>query len=76
MERTVWSSGGCSSWYLDESGVNTTLWPGTTTEFRSATRRVDLGEYEVVRAAVAKPAEVTKARTKKGRGDKVEAGAA
>ncbi|MET7513849.1 NAD(P)/FAD-dependent oxidoreductase [Streptomyces sp. NPDC005480] len=75
MERTVWSSGGCSSWYLDENGVNTTLWPGTTTEFRSATRRVDLGEYEVVRAA-AKPAAVAAARTKKGRGGKVEAGAA
>ncbi|MEU6660659.1 NAD(P)/FAD-dependent oxidoreductase [Streptomyces sp. NPDC046821] len=71
MERTVWSSGGCNSWYLDDNGVNTTLWPGTTSEFRSATRRVDLGEYEVVRAAKAKPA----ARTKKGRGDKVEAAA-
>ncbi|MFF1397306.1 flavin-containing monooxygenase [Streptomyces sp. NPDC058287] len=76
MERTVWSSGGCSSWYLDESGVNTTLWPGTTTEFRSATRRVDLAEYEVVRAPAAKPAAVPAGRTKKGRGGKVEAGAA
>ncbi|MFD7712744.1 flavin-containing monooxygenase [Streptomyces sp. NPDC059786] len=49
MERTVWSTGGCTSWYLDPSGRNTTIWPGTTTEFRGATRRVDLGEYEVVR---------------------------
>ncbi|MFF9039537.1 flavin-containing monooxygenase [Streptomyces sp. NPDC014892] len=51
MERTVWNTGGCTSWYLDANGRNTTVWPGTTTEFRSATRRVDLSEYEVVRVA-------------------------
>ncbi|WP_175410894.1 NAD(P)/FAD-dependent oxidoreductase [Streptomyces sp. TRM64462] len=50
MERTVWKSGGCDSWYLDANGRNTTLWPGTTSEFRRATRTVDLGEYELVRA--------------------------
>ncbi|MGW7070951.1 flavin-containing monooxygenase [Streptomyces sp. NPDC054855] len=49
MKRTVWNTGGCNSWYLDENGVNTTIWPGTTSEFRAATRRVDLAEYEVVR---------------------------
>ncbi|MFG2927874.1 flavin-containing monooxygenase [Streptomyces achromogenes] len=54
MRRTVWNTGGCTSWYLDPSGRNTTIWPGTTTEFRRATRRVDLAEYEVIR----KPAPV------------------
>ncbi|KOV62718.1 flavin-containing monooxygenase [Streptomyces sp. MMG1121] len=49
MKRTVWNTGGCTSWYLDASGRNTTIWPGTTSEFRSATRRVDLAEYEVIR---------------------------
>jgi cation diffusion facilitator CzcD-associated flavoprotein CzcO len=49
MRRTVWNTGGCTSWYLDASGRNTTVWPGTTTEFRRATRHVDLGEYEVLR---------------------------
>jgi cation diffusion facilitator CzcD-associated flavoprotein CzcO len=49
MKRTVWNTGGCTSWYLDANGRNTTVWPGTTTEFRSATRRVDLAEYEVLR---------------------------
>ncbi|MFZ3558077.1 flavin-containing monooxygenase [Streptomyces sp. BH055] len=63
MKRTVWNTGGCNSWYLDENGVNTTVWPGTTTEFRHATRHVDVGEYEVVRAS-AKPAAPT-TRTKK-----------
>jgi cation diffusion facilitator CzcD-associated flavoprotein CzcO len=50
MKRTVWNTGGCTSWYLDAAGRNTTIWPGTTAEFRKVTRRVDLSEYEVVRA--------------------------
>ncbi len=49
MERTVWNTGGCTSWYLDANGRNTTVWPGTTGEFRRETRTVDLAEYEVVR---------------------------
>jgi cation diffusion facilitator CzcD-associated flavoprotein CzcO len=49
MRRTVWNTGGCTSWYLDPSGRNTTIWPGTTSEFRRATRRVDLAEYRVLR---------------------------
>jgi cation diffusion facilitator CzcD-associated flavoprotein CzcO len=77
MKRTVWNTGGCTSWYLDANGRNTTIWPGTTTEFRNATRRVDLSEYEVIRppkvpkqnASQAAPA----ART--GKAEKAEAGA-
>ncbi|WP_240123319.1 NAD(P)/FAD-dependent oxidoreductase [Streptomyces sp. MUM 136J] len=49
MKRTVWNTGGCTSWYLDASGRNTTVWPGTTSEFRRATRRVELSEYQVLR---------------------------
>ncbi|MGW5343128.1 NAD(P)-binding domain-containing protein [Streptomyces sp. HUAS TT3] len=49
MERTVWNTGGCTSWYLDAQGRNTTVWPGTTGEFRRLTRTVDMSEYEVVR---------------------------
>ncbi|MFD3437596.1 flavin-containing monooxygenase [Streptomyces sp. NPDC058685] len=52
MKRTVWNTGGCTSWYLDASGRNTTIWPGTTGEFRRATREVDLAEYEILRAPV------------------------
>ncbi|GGY22727.1 flavin-containing monooxygenase [Streptomyces djakartensis] len=54
MKRTVWNTGGCTSWYLDASGRNTTVWPGTTGEFRRATRRVDLAEYDVLRTPVAR----------------------
>jgi len=49
MAATVWSTGGCHSWYLDANGNNTTLWPGTTAHFRRETRTVDLAEYELVR---------------------------
>ncbi|GJF28069.1 Baeyer-Villiger monooxygenase [Kitasatospora sp. NE20-6] len=49
MSRTVWTTGGCTSWYLDDGGRNTVLWPGSTTAFRRATRRVDLGEYELIK---------------------------
>jgi len=49
MERTVWSTGGCRSWYLDSGGKNTVLWPGSTSSFRRATRRVDLAEYELIK---------------------------
>lgn len=47
--KTVWATG-CTSWYQTRSGKNTTLWPGTTLEFRLATRRFHLGAYEAVPA--------------------------
>ena len=62
MRRTVWNTGGCTSWYLDASGRNTTLWPATTSAFRRATRRLDLAEYEVLRAP-ARPAAATPVTT-------------
>ncbi|MFJ7630506.1 flavin-containing monooxygenase [Streptomyces sp. NPDC097595] len=55
MKRTVWNTGGCNSWYLDANGRNTTVWPGTTAEFRKATRTVDLSEYQVLRPTVPAP---------------------
>ncbi|MGW7288096.1 flavin-containing monooxygenase [Streptomyces sp. NPDC054847] len=70
MKRTVWNTGGCTSWYLDQNGRNTTIWPGTTTEFRGATRHVDLAEYEVVRAGAGKqPVEAVGAKAAKGAKD-------
>ncbi len=30
MEGSVWTAGGCASWYLDPTGRNSTLWPATT----------------------------------------------
>jgi cation diffusion facilitator CzcD-associated flavoprotein CzcO len=42
---TVWNSGGCSSWYLDEHGRNTTLWPDFTFRFIRRTRTFDAADY-------------------------------
>jgi cyclohexanone monooxygenase len=47
MKKTVWSAGGCSSWYLDSHGRNVTLWPRTTFKFRQLTRRFDVEQYDV-----------------------------
>jgi len=48
MASTVWTTGGCVSWYLNAAGRNPTLWPGSTIGFRRATRRLDPGEYELI----------------------------
>lgn len=48
-EPTVWNSG-CSSWYLDKDGRNSSLWPGLTIEFRKRLRTVDLSKFDTVRA--------------------------
>lgn len=36
---TVWTSGGCKSWYLNREGRNTNLWPGSTLRYRRMTKR-------------------------------------
>ena len=47
MARTVWATGGCSSWYIDSTGRNSTLWPGSTWRFRQRMHRFDVNAYEV-----------------------------
>jgi cyclohexanone monooxygenase len=44
MERTVWNTG-CKSWYLDDNGRNSTLWPDWTWRFRQRTARFDADSY-------------------------------
>ncbi|MEZ0539498.1 flavin-containing monooxygenase [Fibrella arboris] len=48
MTGTVWASG-CQSWYMNQRGQNTTLWPALTVTYRKATRRVNLADYVVER---------------------------
>ncbi|WP_328857096.1 NAD(P)/FAD-dependent oxidoreductase [Williamsia herbipolensis] len=33
-DGTVWTSGGCSSWYLDSTGRNSNLWPASIAGYR------------------------------------------
>ena len=39
MRHTVWSTGGCRSWYVDAGGRNSTVWPGYTWSYWLRTRR-------------------------------------
>jgi len=55
MAGTVWTAGGCASWYLDATGRNSTLWPGFATGYRLRLRRFRPGDY-ILSAAVAAPA--------------------
>jgi cation diffusion facilitator CzcD-associated flavoprotein CzcO len=50
MMSTVWTTGGCTSWYLNADRQNPTLWPGSVRGFRRATRRVSLDEYQLIPA--------------------------
>ena len=34
VQKTVWNSGGCRSYYLDRNGRNSTIFPGSTLELR------------------------------------------
>ena len=43
---TVWNTGGCRSFYLDEHGVNRALWSGFTWEYWLATRAFKPSEYD------------------------------
>ena len=50
---TVWNQGGCRSWYMDENGRNTTVWPTYTWRFRRMTRRFDPDSYVLRRRSPA-----------------------
>jgi cation diffusion facilitator CzcD-associated flavoprotein CzcO len=45
MAGTVWSRGGCRSWYIDATGRNSALWPGYTWAYWLRTRRFDPSAY-------------------------------
>jgi cation diffusion facilitator CzcD-associated flavoprotein CzcO len=47
MDRTVWNNGGCSSWYIDAEGRNTTIWPDFTWRFWQGLRRFDAEAYQL-----------------------------
>ena len=47
MPGTGWTAARCQSWYLDETGRNSTLWPSFSYAFRRRTERFDPEAYEV-----------------------------
>ena len=47
LGKAVWSTGGCASWYLDDTGRNSTIWPDWTWRFRQRSARFDPAAYEL-----------------------------
>jgi cation diffusion facilitator CzcD-associated flavoprotein CzcO len=45
LQGSVWTSGGCQSWYIDEHGRNATIWPGFTWPYHRRTRRFTAADY-------------------------------
>jgi cation diffusion facilitator CzcD-associated flavoprotein CzcO len=45
MPGSVWTDGGCRSWYLDENGRNSTLWPDFTWRYALRTRSFEIADY-------------------------------
>ncbi|HEY4176404.1 MAG TPA: alpha/beta hydrolase fold domain-containing protein [Kofleriaceae bacterium] len=48
---TVWTAGGCNSWYLDENGRNSALWPGSTFTYRRQNQPFRAEEFTQVARA-------------------------
>jgi cation diffusion facilitator CzcD-associated flavoprotein CzcO len=55
---TVWTAGGCDSWYLDARGRNRTLWPDFTWRYGRRMSRFDPGAYRLGAAARPRPASI------------------
>lgn len=45
LKNTVWNSGGCSSYFIDRNGRNSTVWPWTTFKMRQQLSHFNLNEY-------------------------------
>lgn len=45
LKDTVWNTGGCTSYFIDSNGRNSTVWPWTTLEMRRQLSRFKLDEY-------------------------------
>jgi hypothetical protein len=56
LARSVWNTGGCSSWYLDEHGRNRVLWGGYTWQYWLGTRSLKPAEYRFFGVGTGSPA--------------------
>jgi cation diffusion facilitator CzcD-associated flavoprotein CzcO len=44
-QGSVWTAGGCSSWYLDRTGRNSALWPGSVRAYERRLAQLDSTDY-------------------------------
>jgi len=56
MRGTVWTAGGCRSWYLDTTGRNSVLWPDFIWRYRRRVACFDPGDYAATRPRRESPA--------------------
>jgi hypothetical protein len=56
LAKRVWSTAGCTNWFVDDKGVNRVLWPGFAWQYWRATRNFDETEYEFTGADHARTA--------------------
>ena len=47
LQSTIWNSGGCTSYFIDKTGRNSTNWPWTTFTLRRRLRRFNLKDYNI-----------------------------
>ena len=45
LQDSVWNRGGCSSYFIDRNGRNSTVWPWSTLEMRRQLSRFKLDDY-------------------------------
>lgn len=50
LAGSVWNTGGCRSYYLDDAGRNFVFYPGFARQFWARTREIDLSEFHTTRA--------------------------
>ncbi|MBS4727009.1 NAD(P)/FAD-dependent oxidoreductase [Mycobacterium sp. SM1] len=56
LAGSVWNTGGCRSWYLDEHGNNRVLWGGYTWQYWAGTRKLNPAEYRFLGVGTGSPA--------------------
>jgi hypothetical protein len=47
LPSTVWATGGCSSWYIDKTGLPN-LYPFLPSQFKKEMKRPDFSEYRLI----------------------------
>ena len=45
VSKGIWTTGGCTSWYLDSHGKNRTIWPKFTFQYWWETRKVNTPDF-------------------------------
>jgi cation diffusion facilitator CzcD-associated flavoprotein CzcO len=52
LKGTVWETGGCTSWYMDETGRNSSIWPSYTFSYRRLAGKFQGNDYKIRLAGI------------------------